>query len=116
MDRLATHIEKVAKLRNQVRSALTYPAAILAVASAVVFLILWKVIPVFRHLFADLGGDLPFLTRLVVGVSEFIGAYVLVLLGGAAAGGVRGEPASPYPAGPRVGRPAGAGAAVWSAS
>lgn len=85
MDRLATHIEKVAKLRNQVRSALTYPAAILAVASAVVFLILWKVIPVFRHLFADLGGDLPFLTRLVVGVSEFIGAWVLVLLGGAAA-------------------------------
>ncbi len=85
MDRLATHIEKVAKLRNQVRSALTYPAAILAVASAVVFLILWKVIPVFRHLFADLGGDLPFLTRLVVGVSEFIGAYVLVLLGGAVA-------------------------------
>ncbi len=85
MDRLATHIEKVAKLRNQVRSALIYPAAILAVASAVVFLILWKVIPVFRSLFADLGGDLPLLTRLVVGASEFIGAYVLVLLGGAAA-------------------------------
>ncbi len=85
MARLATHIEKLSRLRNQVRSALTYPAAILTVAAAVVFLILWKVIPVFRHLFADLGGDLPLLTRLVVGVSEFIGAYVLVLLGGAAA-------------------------------
>ena len=87
MDRLATHIEKVAKLRNQVRSALTYPAAILTVATAVVFLILWKVIPVFQHLFDDIGGDLPLLTRLVVGVSEFIGAYVLVLLALAAAGG-----------------------------
>lgn len=85
MERLATHIEKVAKLRNQVRSALTYPVAILTVAAAVVFLILWKVIPVFRHVFEDLGGDLPFLTRLVVGVSEFIGGYALVLLGGAAA-------------------------------
>ena len=87
MDRLATHIEKVAKLRSQVRSALTYPAAILTVAAAVVFLILWKVIPVFQHLFDDIGGDLPLLTRLVVGVSEFIGAYVLVLLALAAAGG-----------------------------
>lgn len=87
MDRLATHIEKVAKLRNQVRSALTYPAAILTVAAAVVFLILWKVIPVFQHLFDDMGGDLPLLTRIVVGVSEFIGAYVLVLLALAAAAG-----------------------------
>ncbi len=80
MDRLATHIEKVAKLRNQVRSALTYPVAILTVAAAVVFLILWKVIPVFQHLFDDMGGDLPILTRIVVGISELIGAYVLVLL------------------------------------
>ena len=87
MNRLATHIEKVARLRNQVRSALTYPAAILAVAAAVVFLILWKVIPVFQHLFDDMGGDLPILTRLVVGLSEFIGAYVLVLAALAAAAG-----------------------------
>lgn len=87
MDRLATHVEKVAKLRNQVRSALTYPVAILTVAAAVVFLILWKVIPVFQHLFDDMGGDLPILTRIVVGISQFIGAYVLVLvaLAGAAA-------------------------------
>ncbi|MCY3966758.1 MAG: type II secretion system F family protein [Acidobacteria bacterium] len=87
MDRLATHVEKVAKLRNQVRSALTYPVAILTVAAAVVFLILWKVIPVFQHLFDDMGGDLPVLTRIVVGISQFIGAYVLVLVGlaGAAA-------------------------------
>lgn len=80
MDRLATHIEKVARLQGQVRSALTYPAAILTVAAAVVFLILWKVIPVFQHLFDDMGGDLPLLTRLVVGTSEFIGAYALVLV------------------------------------
>ena len=80
MDRLATHVEKVARLRNQVRSALTYPAAVLAVAAAVVFLILWKVIPVFQHLFDDMGGDLPLLTRMVVGISEFIGSWVLVLL------------------------------------
>ncbi len=87
MERLATHIEKIARLRGQVRSALAYPAAILSVAGAVVFLILWKVIPVFQHLFADMGGDLPLLTRVVVGVSEFIGASVLFLAGGAAATG-----------------------------
>ena len=88
MDRLATHIEKAARLQAQVRSALTYPAAILTVAAAVVFLILWKVIPVFQHLFDDMGGDLPLLTRIVVGASELIGAYVLVLVGFAAGAGV----------------------------
>jgi len=75
LQRLATYIEKVVKLNSQVRSALMYPVTIIVIATGVVILILWKVIPVFAQLFAGLGGELPFLTRVVVNASNFLGRY-----------------------------------------
>ncbi len=73
--RLSTYLEKVVKLRAQVKSALIYPAAVIAVAVLVVYVILWKVIPIFAQLYAGLGGELPFLTQVVVGASRFIGRW-----------------------------------------
>jgi type IV pilus assembly protein PilC len=77
LQRLATYIEKVVRLNSQVRSALIYPVTIIVIAAGVVMLILWKVIPVFAQLFAGLGGELPFLTRMVVGASNFLGRYII---------------------------------------
>ena len=75
LQRLATYIEKVVKLNAQVRSALIYPVTVIVIAAGVVVIILWKVIPVFAQLFAGLGGELPFLTRIVVNSSNFVGRY-----------------------------------------
>jgi len=77
LQRLATYIEKVVRLNSQVRSALMYPVTIIIIAIGVVMLILWKVIPVFAQLFAGLGGELPFLTRVVVASSNFLGRYII---------------------------------------
>ncbi len=77
LQRLATYIEKVVRLNAQVRSALMYPVTIIVIAIGVVMIILWKVIPVFSQLFAGLGGELPFLTRMVVGASNFLGRYFI---------------------------------------
>src|SRR5690606_14245614 len=63
LQRLAQYIEKVVRLQSQVKSALIYPVSILLIAAGVVYIILWKVIPVFSQLFAGLGGELPWLTR-----------------------------------------------------
>ena len=52
-----------------------YPVTIIVIAAGVVVIILWKVIPVFAQLFAGLGGELPFLTRVVVNASNFLGRY-----------------------------------------
>ncbi len=79
LQRLSTYIEKAVKLRNQVTSAMMYPTSIVVIASGVVFLILWKVIPVFAAMFAGLGGELPFLTRVVVGASNFLGRYAIFI-------------------------------------
>jgi len=80
LQRLATYIEKVVRLNSQVRSALIYPVSIIVIAAGVVTIILWKVIPVFAQLFAGLGGELPFLTRAVVGASNFLGRFFPLII------------------------------------
>ncbi|MEJ2085274.1 MAG: type II secretion system F family protein [Acidobacteriota bacterium] len=82
LQRLSVYLEKAVKLKNQVKSALIYPVTVLVIAAIVVWVILWKVIPVFAQLFAGLGGELPFLTRFVVGASKFVGrwSWLMILL------------------------------------
>ena len=70
LKRLATYIEKAVKLKNQVKSAMIYPIAVVAIATIVVGVILWKVIPTFASLFAGLGADLPLPTRIVIALSN----------------------------------------------
>jgi type IV pilus assembly protein PilC len=87
LKRLATYIEKAVKLKGQVRSAMVYPIAVVAIAGVVVALILWKVIPTFAGMFASLGAQLPLPTRVVIAMSEglvrfgWIGIVALVAIG-----------------------------------
>jgi type IV pilus assembly protein PilC len=75
LQRLATYIEKNVKLKAQVRTALIYPTAVITIAIIVVYIILWKVIPVFASLFESIGADLPFLTKIIVAASNFVGRF-----------------------------------------
>lgn len=80
LQRLAAHIEKSVKLRAQVKSAMTYPIAVVAIAAVLVGVILWKVIPTFDDLFAGLGASLPLPTRVVVASSDALVSYFPLLL------------------------------------
>ncbi|MGA7801995.1 MAG: type II secretion system F family protein, partial [Gammaproteobacteria bacterium] len=80
LQRLSTYIEKAVKLTTQVRSAMIYPVSVIAIAILVVYVILWKVIPVFASLFEGLGAQLPFLTALVVSLSNFVGRFWWLIL------------------------------------
>ncbi len=77
--RLSTYIEKAVKLKGQVKTALIYPISVLLIASIVVFIILWKVIPTFAALFAALGAQLPLPTRLVILASNFVAHYIIFI-------------------------------------
>ncbi len=77
LQRLSMYIEKSVKLKNQIASAMIYPVAVIIIAAGVVFVILWKVIPVFAQLFAGLGAQLPLITRIVVTASNFVAAYAI---------------------------------------
>ena len=86
LERLAIYIEKEVKLKGQVTSALIYPLAVLTIATVVVGVILWKVIPTFAALFTGLGAELPLPTRIVVACSEWLVESLPWLVAGAAAG------------------------------
>jgi len=77
--RLSVYLEKHARLKSQVRSALTYPVTVLGIAALVVFVILWKVIPTFTTLFEGLNAQLPLPTRVVVWMSRTLGAALPVI-------------------------------------
>jgi len=87
LQRLSTYIEKSVKLKSQVKSALIYPAAVIFIAIGVVWIILWKVIPVFAQLFAGLGSELPLPTRIVIALSNFLADYTLFVIPALIAGG-----------------------------
>ncbi|MEH0020001.1 MAG: type II secretion system F family protein [Desulfobacter sp.] len=69
--RLSTYMEKMSKLKKQIKGAMTYPAITLIVAVAVVTIILVFVIPVFEEMFASMDSALPVPTQMVVAFSEF---------------------------------------------
>jgi len=76
LQRLSAYMEKAAKLKAQVKGAMTYPAITMAVAVIVVGVIMVFVIPVFEKMFADFGGTLPTPTQLVVDASRMIRSQI----------------------------------------
>ena len=85
LKRLSTFIEKQAKLKSQVRSAMIYPIAVLSIAAIVVMIILWKVIPTFTTLFEGLQAELPLATRIVIYASKKTIIGMPFIIGGVAA-------------------------------
>src|SRR5712692_844207 len=86
MQRLANQLEKAAKLKAQVKAAMVYPAAIVGVAIIVVSVLMVFVIPIFAKMFTEFGGSLPGPTLLVIGVSEFMQKYIILMIVAAGAG------------------------------
>jgi type IV pilus assembly protein PilC len=80
--RLAAYMEKSARLKAQVKGAMTYPIVTLLIAIAVLAVILVFVIPVFQEMFADFGGELPVPTQIVVGMSEMVKSKILFIIAG----------------------------------
>ena len=75
LQRLATYVEKAVKLRSAVKSALIYPVAVISIAGLVVGALLKWVVPIFANLFAGLNVALPLPTRIVMGLSAFVGHF-----------------------------------------
>ena len=75
LQRLAQYVEKAVKLRSAVKSALIYPVAVVSIAVIIVGALLKWVVPIFANLFVGLGVALPLPTRIVIGLSAFVGHF-----------------------------------------
>ena len=82
LKRLSAYMEKMAKLKRQVKGAMTYPIITIIIAIIVIAIILVFVIPVFSEMFADFGSTLPAPTIMVVAMSEFVIGNIAYIIGG----------------------------------
>jgi type IV pilus assembly protein PilC len=91
LDRVAVQIEKETKIRRRVKGAMVYPTVVFTFATLVLIAMLMFIVPIFAKIFADLGGQLPFLTRIVVHASDLLRArwYIIFPLALAGIWGIR---------------------------
>lgn len=77
---MATHYEKDAKLKQKIKTAMTYPIIVLSVTLAVVYFLLTNVVPVFIGMFEGAGLELPLPTRILLDLSAFFVVYGIWLI------------------------------------
>ncbi|OGF61951.1 hypothetical protein A2926_00525 [Candidatus Giovannonibacteria bacterium RIFCSPLOWO2_01_FULL_44_40] len=77
---LADYLERSFELTRKARNALIYPAFVLSAFIAVMSLMLVFVIPNLADILLEAGQEIPIYTRIVIGLSEFIRSFGLVLL------------------------------------
>ncbi|MGQ0661348.1 type II secretion system inner membrane protein GspF [Sphingosinicella sp.] len=80
LDRLSNLLERQAQVRSKVLSTLAYPMVLAAFAAIVVFALMIFVVPKVIEQFQDIGQQLPFLTRVVIGLSSFLANWWWALL------------------------------------
>lgn len=92
LERIAAYLERQAQVRGKVLSTLAYPIVLAIVATFVVFALMIFVVPKVVEQFEDVGQQLPLLTRLVIGLSNFLSSWwwaLLILIAVAALAGSR---------------------------
>jgi len=87
LESTAHTFEKDVQLRQTIKSAMTYPVVVLVMAIVAVIGMLLFIVPVFKNMFADLGGELPMATQVLVVLSEnmFWILPIILVAGGAGA-------------------------------
>ncbi len=79
-ENMQKYFENSFKNSQKLKSATTYPLFVLAVAVVVVIVVMVKVIPTLTSVFAELGGELPIMTRVLINVSNWFNNYWMILL------------------------------------
>lgn len=79
--RMSEYLERAKELKDSVVSALIYPALLVFLAIVSLMLLMIYVIPQFTPMFEDFGGDLPFMTKVVVGVGDVLQGYWWAIIG-----------------------------------
>lgn len=80
MERIATQMERSAKTQAMIKKAMIYPIAVVIVAIIVSIVMLVKVIPSYESMFADLGTELPAITKMYVAMSDVLTGYWYIIV------------------------------------
>lgn len=77
---LADHVERNADMKNRVKKALTYPIFVIAMFIIVIFIILLTVIPQISTILLQSNAELPLITEIVIGLSNFVRDNVFIIV------------------------------------
>lgn len=80
LERLSGFLESAEQLKAKVKSALMYPTVVFSAAGIITIFLIVFVIPIFKDIFGSFGRELPFLTRVIIGISDFLRAKLLYML------------------------------------
>lgn len=75
------YFDKQFKNTQKLKSVTSYPMFVLVIAVIVVIVVMVMVVPTLTSVFSDLGGDLPVITKLLIGISNWFGKYWIILVG-----------------------------------
>jgi type IV pilus assembly protein PilC len=78
--KVAETFEKEVELRGKIRSAMTYPVVVFVMVIAIVAAMLIFIVPTFANLYASLGGTLPLPTRMLMGASQLLRRFFLLVV------------------------------------
>jgi type IV pilus assembly protein PilC len=78
--RLADNIERDVELRRKVKSAMTYPLAVVALVTLILGAMLLFVVPQFKTIYGQLGGKLPLPTQILLSISNSVRTYWYVFI------------------------------------
>ena len=80
LERLSAYLEANEALKGKVKSALMYPTVVFSAAGLITIFLVVFVIPIFKDIFAGFGAELPFITQMLINISDFMRGYILYLI------------------------------------
>ena len=92
LDKLAVYKEKTLAIKKKIKSALTYPIAVVVVAIVLVIIMMMFVLPEFKKVYDGMNAEMPALTQFMMGISDFMVAWgwmVIIAMVAAVAGWAR---------------------------
>lgn len=79
-ERMSVYYDRMTKTRAKATSAMIYPAFVLFVAAIVIVIIMTYAVPTFASTFKSLDMELPLMTKIVIGVSDFFSNYIWLMV------------------------------------
>ena len=81
LKRSTLYYEKLAAIKGKIKSASWYPTAVVVIATIIVLGLLTFVVPTFGQIYESLGGELPFLTQVLINISNNLKSNILYIIG-----------------------------------
>lgn len=75
------YYEKIDAIKGKIKSASWYPIAVIVIATVIVFGILTFIVPTFAEIYSSMGGELPFLTQVLINISNSLKSNFLFIVG-----------------------------------